>query len=42
MTLTKTVLKKISEDNIVTLALDNQAKFNSTMFDIDKGIGGLK
>ena len=42
MTLTKTVLKKISEDNIVTLALDYQAKFNSTMFDIDKGIGGLK
>ena len=42
MTLTKTVLKKISEDNIVTLALDYQAKFNSTMFDIDKGIWGLK
>lgn len=42
MTLTKTVLKKISKDGIVTFALDYQVKFKSTMFDIDKGIGELK
>ena len=42
MTLAEAVLKKMSNDGIITLALDYQVKFKSTLFDIDKGIGGLK
>ena len=32
----------MSTDNIITLALDYQDKFNSTLFNINKDIGELK
>ena len=39
MTLTETALKKMSKDDITTLALDYQDKFNSTPANINKDIG---
>ena len=35
-------LQKQSKDDIITLALEYQEKFNSTRVDINKGIGELK
>ena len=42
MTLTETALRKISTDDIITLALNYQDKFNSTLANINKDIGELK
>ena len=42
MTLTEAALKKISKDDIITLALNYQDKFNSTLANINKYIGELK
>ena len=38
----KQLSKKMSKDHIITLALDYQDKFNSTVANIDKVIGELK
>ena len=42
MTLTEAALKKMSKDDIITLALDYQDKFNSALANINKDIGELK
>ena len=42
MTLTKSTLKKMSKDDVITLALDYQDKFISTLANINKDIGELK
>ena len=42
MTLTEAVLKKISKDDIITLALDYQDKVNWALANINKDIGELK
>ena len=42
MTLTEAAVKKMSKDDIITLALDYQDKFNSTLANINKDIGELK
>ena len=42
MTLTEAALKKMSKNDIITLALDYQDKFNSTLANINKDIGELK
>ena len=41
MTLTEVALRKMSKDDIITLALDYQDKFNSTLANINKDIGEL-
>ena len=42
MTTTEVALKKMSKDDIITLALDYQDKFNSSLASINKDIGELK
>ena len=42
MTLTEVALKNMSKDDIISLALDYQDKFNSTLANINKDIGELK
>ena len=42
MALTEEALKKMSKDEIITLALDYQDKFNSTLANINYDIGELK
>ena len=42
MTLTKAALKKMSKDDIITLALDYQDKFNSSLANINKDLRELK
>ena len=42
MTLTEPAIKKMSKDDIITLSLDYQNKFNSTQASINKDIGELK
>ena len=42
MTLTEVALKNMSKDDIISLALDYQDKFNSTLGNINKDIGELK
>ena len=42
MALTEEALKKMNKDEIITLALDYQDKFNSTLANISKDIGELK
>ena len=42
MTLTEAALKKMSKDNIITLALDYQDKFNWTLANINKDIGRVE
>ena len=42
MTLTEVALKKMSKDDIITLVLDYQDKFKSTLANINKDIGELK
>ena len=42
MTLTEAALKKMSEDDIITLALEYQDRFNLTLANINKDIEELK
>ena len=42
MTATEAALKKMSKDDMITLTLDYQDKFNSTLGNINKDIGKLK
>ena len=42
MTLTEAAVKKMSKDDIITLVLGQQGKFNSTLANINKDIGELK
>ena len=42
MTFTEAAFKKMSADDIITLALEYQDKFNLTLANINKDIGELK
>ena len=42
MTATEAAFKKMSKDDMITLTLDYQDKFNSTLGNINKDIGELK